>query len=303
VADQLSFTRAAQLLRIDQPWLSRQIMQLEEQLGVTLFDRNGSRISLTAEGEEFYAYAKEVADATERARIKAEEMKRRTQSTLRIGVSNSTHPIEGRKRLLGAFSAVRPKVSLEMSAYMFSDEVIEQVITGSLDFGIVFSPVDDANLDVAVLDIADVSLAIPEEDPLATRTNLALSDLKDKRIAVGLRGRSCPRFTRAYGWVDQVGATPVFVPEGRRYIFDVASEERLIVLCYTPKDQPPQGFVQRPLIGPHPIYDICLIRPKRAMSTAAEHLWRLGREMEAQNEKTRPKPKTKVSKAAARDAG
>jgi DNA-binding transcriptional LysR family regulator len=303
VADQLSFTRAAQLLRIDQPWLSRQIMQLEEQLGVTLFDRNGSRIALTAEGQEFYTYAKEVADATERARLKAEEMNRRALSMLRIGVSNSTHSIEGRKRLLSAYSALRPKVSLEFSAFAFSDEVIDQVIAGALDFGIVFGPADDPNLEMCVLDIADPSVAIPEEDPLAKQPGVALADLKGRRIAVALRSRSCPRYARAYSWIDDVGATPVFVPEGRRYVFDVALEERLVTLCYTPADRIPDGFVRRPLAGPHPTYDICLVRGRRTISTAGEHLWRLGRELAAAHyDQAKPGASTKTRKPGAEPA-
>jgi DNA-binding transcriptional LysR family regulator len=281
VADQLSFTKAAQHLRIDQPWLSRQIMQLEEQLGVTLFDRNGSRIALTAEGEEFYKCAKDVADATMRARLKAEEMNRRALSMLRIGASNSTYSVEGRKRLFLAYGAVRPKVILEFSAFSFSDEVIDQVVAGALDFGIVFGPVDDPNVDTCVLDVADPSVAIPEEDPLARQASVTLSDLQGYRVAVALRSRSCPRYARAYSWIDDVGATPVFVPEGRRYVFDVAQEQRLVALCYTPADRIPEGFVRRTLAGPHPIYDVCLVRGKRTISTAGEHLWRLGRELAA----------------------
>jgi DNA-binding transcriptional LysR family regulator len=300
VADQLSFTKAAQHLRIDQPWLSRQIMQLEEQLGVTLFDRNGSRISLTAEGVEFYKCAREVADATERARLKAEEMNRRALSMLRIGVSNSTHSIEGRKQLLAAYGAVRPKVSLEFSAFAFSDEVIDQVVAGALDFGIVFGPVDDPNVDLCVLDVADPSVAIPDEDPLAKQPSVALADLKGRRVAVALRSRSCSRYARAYSWIDDVGATPVFVPEGRRYVFDVAQEERLVSLCYTPADRVPDGFVRRPLVGPHPIYDICLVRGKRTISTAGEHLWRLGRELAAaRDQRVKPKAAAKPRKAGA----
>jgi DNA-binding transcriptional LysR family regulator len=290
VAEQLSFTRAAALLRIDQPWLSRQIMQLEEQLGVALFDRNGSRIALTPEGTEFFKYAKEVAEASDRARQKAEEMKRRTMSALRIGVCNASHSIEGRKRLMARYSASRPKVSLEYFASQFSDETVEKVSSGSLDFGIVFGPISDPNLEVTVIDAIEASIAIPEEDPLATAPTVALVDLKGRRIVVGLQDRACPRYIRAYSWIDEVGAEPVFVPEGQRYIFDVATAERLFAPCYTAADRVPASFVQRTLEGPHPKFDVCLIRNKRAMSSAGEYLWRLGQEMSVQGNATRRDP-------------
>jgi DNA-binding transcriptional LysR family regulator len=281
VAEQLSFTRAAALLRIDQPWLSRQIMQLEDQLGVALFDRNGSRISLTPEGAEFFKYAKELREAAERAGQKAEEMKRRTMSTLRLGVCNASHPIEGRKRLIARYHTARPKVSIEYFASRYSDEVVHKVLSGGLDFGIVFGPIDEPNLQVNVIDAIEASLAIPAEDPLAAAPSVRLEDLKERRVAVGLQDRCSPQYARAYAWIDQVGATPVFVPEGPRYVFDAAIAERLFVTCYTPVDKAPEGFVQRALKGPHPKFDVCLIRGKRVMSSAAEYLWRLSQEMRA----------------------
>jgi hypothetical protein len=81
--------------------------------------------------------------------------------------------------------------------------------------------------------------------------------------------------------MEEVGATPVFVPEGRRYIFDVAESERLLVVCYTPADKLPDSFSRRNFTGPHPSYEVCLIRGKRIMPAAGAHLWRLGRELGA----------------------
>jgi DNA-binding transcriptional LysR family regulator len=279
VAEQSSFTRAAALLRIDQPWLSRQIMQLEDQLGVTLFDRSGSRIALTVEGAEFFACAKEVTEAADRARQKAEEMRRRSQSALRIGVGNATYTIEGRKRLINSYTAFRPKIILEYSAYQFSDQVIEKVSSGDLDFGIVFGPVDGPNLESRVLDVAEATLGVPKEDPLAAKSTVTLADLKNRRIAVGLRDRSCPRYLKIYSWMEEVGAIPVFVPEGRRYIFDVAESERLLVVCYTPADKLPDNFTRRAFNDSRFLHEVCLIRGKRMMPTAGEYLWRLSHEL------------------------
>jgi DNA-binding transcriptional LysR family regulator len=281
VAEQLSFTRAAALLRIDQPWLSRQIMQLEEQLGVALFDRNGSRIALTPEGAEFFKYAKEVAEAADRAREKADEMKRRTMSALRIGVCNASHSIEGRKRLFARYSVIRPKVTLEYSAYAFSDEVVAKILSGSLDFGVVFGPLDEPNIETNVIDVIEASVAIPGEDPLAAAPTVSLADLKNRRVAVGLQDKHCHRYARAYSWIDEVGAEAVFVPEGHRFVYDVASEQRLVALCYTATDRAPAGFVRRTLTGYHPKFDVFLARGRRTMSSAGEHLWRLSQEMNA----------------------
>jgi DNA-binding transcriptional LysR family regulator len=281
VAEQLSFTKAAATLGIDQPWLSRQIMQLEQQMGVTLFDRLGSRISLTSEGVEFLEYAKDVAAAAERTRGKAEMMKRRAMSSVRIAVCNASHSVSGRTQLMARYRASRPKVSLEYFAYPYSDEVVEKLLASEVDFGIVFGPITVSTLEATIIDVIEASLAIPEEDPLATAPVINLSDLRGRHVAVGLRDRTCPRYARAYSWIDDVGAAPVFVPEGQRFVLEVASAERLLAPCYTAADKVPSGFVHRTLTGPHPTFDVCLVRNKRAMSSAAEYLWRLAQEISA----------------------
>jgi DNA-binding transcriptional LysR family regulator len=295
VAEQLSFTAAAALLRIDQPWLSRQIMQLEDQLGFLLFDRSGSRIALTPEGVEFLEYAQEVARAVQRVRQKAEEMKRRTLSLLRIGTSQETYSVEGRERLLSRFAALRPNVNLDYSSFQWSDEVLEKVNSHDLDFGIIFGPVADPNIEVCVLDIVEASLGIPKEDPLAELPSVALSDLKQRRVAVGVKDKDSPRYQKGYSWIDQVGAVPVVVPEGRRFIFDVADKKRLLVLGYTPADKFPESFVRRTIQGCPLSFDLCLVRTKRAMSSVGERLWRLGQELAAERQAAARRDESKRS--------
>jgi DNA-binding transcriptional LysR family regulator len=295
VAEQLSFTGAAALLRIDQPWLSRQIMQLEDQLGFLLFDRSGSRIALTPEGAEFLQYAQEVAQAVQRVRQKAEEMKRRTLSVLRIGTSHETYSVEGRERLLSRFAATRPNVTLDYSAFQWSDEVLEKINSHDLDFGIVFGPVADPNLEVCFLDAIEASLGVPKEDPLAELPSVALSDLKQRRVAVGVKDKDSPRYQKGYSWIDQVGAIPVVVPEGRRFIFDVADKKRLFVLGYTPADKFPESFVRRSIQGCPLSFDLCLVRAKHPMSSAGERLWRLGQELAAERQAADQRDESKTS--------
>jgi DNA-binding transcriptional LysR family regulator len=293
VAENLSFTRAAQILRIDQPWLSRQIIQLEEQLGVSLFDRTGSRITLTAEGAEFYKTAKEVDKAYESARIKAEEMKRRTLSALRIGASNSTYGMAGRNHLLSRYNTLHRNVRVELSAFAFSDEIETKIVLGELDFGITFSRLDTPNLEAIAIEDAETNLCLPKNDPLAKPTNVMLSDLKERRIAVGFPDACTPRYKRIYSWLSEVGAIPVFVPEGRRFIFTVAKKEGLLVVSHSVADHIPDGFVWRPLQDPTPEYEVCLVRSKkRTMSAAGERFWRIGQELNVRLRELRSKGKT-----------
>ncbi len=85
VADGLSFTRAARALRVAQPALSRQIRQLEEEIGVTLFERNSRRVSLTEAGRAFLAEARGVLERSEEAVRAARDSARRSPGPLSLG--------------------------------------------------------------------------------------------------------------------------------------------------------------------------------------------------------------------------
>ncbi len=67
VADQLHFRRAAELVHVAQPALSQQIRQLEEELGVTLFERTKRSVVLTQAGRVFYERAHAVLDSADKA--------------------------------------------------------------------------------------------------------------------------------------------------------------------------------------------------------------------------------------------
>jgi DNA-binding transcriptional LysR family regulator len=284
VAEQLSFTRAAALLGIDQPWLSRQIMQLEDQLGIMLFDRSGSRIALTPEGREFFEVAQQIDIAAQKVREKAEEMMRRSQSALRVCVAYATFPIEGRNSLLNRYAAIRPDVGVDYSATEWSDDVVNKVKSGEADFGIAFGPVEDPDIEVCELERIEMTLAVPQESTLASMTSVALSDLQNHRIAVAMKDPKASSLVNRYSWIEEVGAIPVHVPEGRRYIFDVAERERTGVICYTTAEKLPEGFVRRPIHGDVPQFNLILIRCKRIMSPAAERFWRLGQELSSESQ-------------------
>jgi DNA-binding transcriptional LysR family regulator len=280
VAEHLSFTHAATLLGIDQPWLSRQIMQLEDQLGIVLFERSGARIALTPEGQEFYEVAREVELAAQRVRDKAMEMTRRVRSEITICVAYATFSLKGRHRLLEKFATIRPDVNIEISASEWTDEVVEKVKSGEADFGIAFGPLDDPNVDTCELEMLELSLAVPKESPLAAKESLRLADLKDVEVALTIKDPKMIRLAPRYSWLFNAGAIPVHVPEGRRYVFDVAEQRRIAVMCYTTADHVPDDFVKIPIAADSlPPFTLILVRSKRIMSPSAERLWRLSDEM------------------------
>ena len=75
VSEELNFSKAAEKLNIAQPPLSRQIIELEEELGVKLFERNSHTVKLTEEGHTFHQYAVRVMELVNKSAEDVKEMK------------------------------------------------------------------------------------------------------------------------------------------------------------------------------------------------------------------------------------
>ncbi|SAL32535.1 LysR family transcriptional regulator [Caballeronia sordidicola] len=129
VAAELSVTRAAKRLGRVQSNVTTRIQQLEEELGVALFRRDGNRLTLSAEGERFLGYANRMLALADEARqVLAPQA---PSGTLRIGTMEST----AAARLPGPLAALHvqyPEVQLRISTAP-SRQLLEQVSTGLID--------------------------------------------------------------------------------------------------------------------------------------------------------------------------
>jgi DNA-binding transcriptional LysR family regulator len=124
-----SFSRAAESLHLTQPPLSRQVKDLEEELGVTLLVRGSNSVKLTEAGERFYEEAREVLARAEDAvcRLRGEKGK----EILRVGYTSS---MASRiiSAVLAKFQAVAPLVRIEL-ADLSSRGIVEMAAAGRLD--------------------------------------------------------------------------------------------------------------------------------------------------------------------------
>ena len=138
VADTASFSKAAERLFLSQPAVSKRIATLEDQLGVSLFDRVGRQISLTDAGRALLPYARRVLHEIEDGRRALSKLNERVEGRLSIGTS---HHI-GLHRLppvLRAYTLAYPEVDLDIQ-FMDSEVACEAVIAGKLELGIVTLP-------------------------------------------------------------------------------------------------------------------------------------------------------------------
>ncbi|MGW7045711.1 LysR substrate-binding domain-containing protein [Streptomyces avermitilis] len=176
VAEELSFTRAAERLFISQPALSKQIRMLEKQLGVVLFERDRRTVRLTAVGKALLPHAREVLAAWQAAEAAVEEAKTAERSTLVIGMSTSP----GR----GLLPALRTRL---VSRHPDAQPVLRQVnwadpsaglADGSSDVAFVWLPLpDDDRYQYAVVAREPRLVALRDGHPLAAR---AASDPEGK---------------------------------------------------------------------------------------------------------------------------
>jgi len=138
VADSASFSKAAERLFLSQPAVSKRIATLEDQLGVSLFDRVGRQISLTDAGRALLPYARRVLHEIEDGRRALSKLHEKVEGRLSIGTS---HHI-GLHRLppmLRAYTLAYPEVDLDIQ-FMDSEVACEAVLAGKLELGIVTLP-------------------------------------------------------------------------------------------------------------------------------------------------------------------
>ncbi|MEV6261371.1 LysR family transcriptional regulator [Streptomyces sp. NPDC051784] len=170
VAQELSFTRAAGLLFVSQPALSKQIRMLEKQLGADLFDRDRRGVRLTPVGEALLPHARAVLASWDEAETVLRDAKAAGRSTLTVGMSTS--PGRGllpalRARLTARFPSARPvlrQVNWADGSAGLAD--------GTSDVAFVWLPLTDAERYLWVVVAREPRLiALPADHPLAERAS------------------------------------------------------------------------------------------------------------------------------------
>jgi len=182
VAEERNFTRAAERLHIAQPPLSRQIQQLEETLGVQLFERTARPLKLTETGKFFYSHAVKLLAQT----AELESMTRRVgniERSLSVGFVGST--LYGMlPKIIRRFRDDHTTVELSLHEMSTMDQ-IRALKDGHIDVGFGRIRHEDANIRRVVLREEKMIVALPEGHPLSTlKPVLSLSDLIDETLII-----------------------------------------------------------------------------------------------------------------------
>ena len=135
-----SISKAAEVLHITQPTLSRQLAQMEEEVGVKLFDRGTRKISLTDEGMLLRRRAEEIIDLSDKTIRELLTREEQVEGVVSIG-GGELGAMEQVVELCGTFQRKYPRVRFDIYTAT-ADVVKERVERGNLDIGILLEPID-----------------------------------------------------------------------------------------------------------------------------------------------------------------
>jgi len=211
VAEELNFIRAAERLQMAQPPLSRQIRQLEQELGVELFRRTKRRVELTEAGEAFLAEARQILAQVELGVRVAQRASRGEIGRLVVGFEgSSTYDVIPKS--LKVYRERFPEVDLVVYA-MTTEEQIQALLEGRINIGFVVSPLSDRRLTVEIILRESLVLAIPENHPLATRISVQVRNLEGEPFIMFQRHRGCGLYDQVIAVCQRAGFSPRVIQE------------------------------------------------------------------------------------------
>jgi DNA-binding transcriptional LysR family regulator len=175
VARELHFAKAAELLDITQPALSKQIRVLETELGIQLFTRTKRTVKLTKAGEVFLSEARQLLQQADKAIKLAQRTALGEVGRLTIGfTATATYTVL--PELIGRFRAIYPQVEVEMLE-LCTEAQVTALNRNEIDLGFLHPPIDTRGLELCPILAEEFVVVLPKQHHLATKQLLLVKDL------------------------------------------------------------------------------------------------------------------------------
>ena len=185
LAQCLNFTEAAKCLYMSQPTLSRQIAELEKDLGVRLFARTKRTVELTAEGEEFLKFAKVIVENSEEILKRSKRLKEGITCRLNFGYPKAFDIVSVEQYLKLKDLCVNCSKSIDIClSGQSTGTILSDLEVGKLDVAIIPDFEVKSYSDLESLNLGEIrlKLLVPKEHELAGRQQVVFSDFKDLRF-------------------------------------------------------------------------------------------------------------------------
>jgi DNA-binding transcriptional LysR family regulator len=194
-----SFSKAAQTCYRTQPAISAQVRQLEQELNTALFERFGSRISLTTAGKIFANYAAQMLDLRRQTQDSINELERNPRGELVIAANEATC-IYVLPRVFSEYKNLFPAVQLQVDR-SYGSHVMEAVLENIADFGLTQLPIEEKRLQVVHIHKDEIRLIAPTRHPLADRKCVYAAEVVEYPLLLPKSGTTRARLN---SWLELV---------------------------------------------------------------------------------------------------
>lgn len=272
VAEELSFTRAAERLHMAQPPLSQQIRRLEQRLGVTLLLRSTKRpVELTDAGRIFLEQARRIIQSVQQATLLAQRAERGEIGGLVVGFLDYTSytlipPV------LRAFRERFPDVDVVLRMFP-NTELLAALRSGQVDVSFLRPPIDDPGISSALILREPFILAIPATHPLAGRRVVSIKDFAKDPFVMYVSGSDRPFHNEIFNFCGNAGFSPkvaLEVSQIHAAVGLVGSGIGVALVPQSAKRVHLDDVVYKPLTGQPPEADVVLAWQQRIPSRIIE---------------------------------
>ncbi|MES2519053.1 MAG: LysR substrate-binding domain-containing protein [Bacteroidota bacterium] len=211
VASELHFSKAAERLFITQPALSRQIQQLEEHLGVLLFERDKRNVRLTSAGEYLRDEASQILSQLEHISKRTQLIHKGEEGEIRLGYPGSA-VYSVIPALLSNLQLHFPSIKSKLSEVL-EDDLFGNLKNYQLDVGFIREPFSDKQITSKVIFEECFSLVLPENHEITPENFISLAQVKDEPFILPPRYAGSVYYDMLVRMCERVGFVPNVVHE------------------------------------------------------------------------------------------
>jgi len=211
IAQEGSFTRAAERLNLTQPTVSQQLASLEKTLGIPLIIRQPRGIKLTGPGETLFGYAKRILNLNEEAVESVLEAAGQARRSMRLGVGH-TLAIYLLPNLLDQLRQRQPDVEIRIQAGNTGD-LLEAAANEQVELALVGSPAAHPQLEITPFMEDELVVIVPLVGPWAELSGVTLDDLRGRTLITRESGSALHASVREQLGADHLSSSQVIILE------------------------------------------------------------------------------------------